>query len=105
MATSSPSAGRRHRPVGLAPLRGFEAAARLLSFTLAAAELNLTQSSVSRQIAALERQVGKALFVRRTRERSTSSAVTVPGSRLSSPTSTSRVSALRSVVVPARATT
>ena len=57
----------RRRPVGLAPLRGFEAAARLLSFTLAAEELKLTQSSISRQIAALERQVGKALFVRRTR--------------------------------------
>lgn len=61
------AAGRRRRPVGLASLRGFEAAARHLSFTLAADELNLTQSSVSRQIAALERQLGKALFVRRIR--------------------------------------
>jgi LysR family transcriptional regulator, glycine cleavage system transcriptional activator len=58
---------RRTRPIGLAPLRGFEAAGRLLSFTLAAAELNLTQSSISRQVAALERQVGRPLFVRRTR--------------------------------------
>ncbi|MFO1332093.1 MAG: LysR substrate-binding domain-containing protein [Rubrivivax sp.] len=67
MPTPSTAAGRRRRPIGLAPLRGFEAAARHLSFTLAAAELNLTQSSVSRQIAALERQLGKTLFVRRTR--------------------------------------
>jgi LysR family transcriptional regulator, glycine cleavage system transcriptional activator len=58
---------RRARPIGLASLRGFEAAGRLLSFTLAAAELNLTQSSISRQVAALESQLGKPLFVRRTR--------------------------------------
>src|SRR5512139_1418373 len=58
---------KRLRPIPLAGLRGFEAAARLLSFTLAAEELALTQSSVSRQIAALERQVGKPLFLRRTR--------------------------------------
>ena len=55
------------RPIGLAPLRGFEAAARHLSFTSAAAELSLTQSSISRQIATLEQQVGKPLFVRKTR--------------------------------------
>jgi DNA-binding transcriptional LysR family regulator len=57
----------RRRPIALAALRGFEASARLLSFTLAAQELSLTQSSISRQVAALERQVGRALFVRRTR--------------------------------------
>ncbi len=62
-----PAARPRRRPIGLAALRGFDAAARHLSFTLAAVELNLTQSSISRQIAALERQVGKALFERRTR--------------------------------------
>lgn len=58
---------RRRRPIQLNSLRGFEAAARLLSFTLAADELALTQSSISRQISELERQVGKPLFVRRTR--------------------------------------
>lgn len=57
----------RTRPIGLAALRGFEASARHLSFTLAAAELHLTQSSVSRQVAALEQQLGHPLFVRRTR--------------------------------------
>ena len=56
------------RPVALAGLRGFEAAARLLSFTLAAQELHLTQSSISRQIKTLESQVGKALFRRQIRQ-------------------------------------
>lgn len=46
-------------------LRGFEAAARHLSFTKAAGELFLTQSAISRQIQALEAFVGVPLFERR----------------------------------------
>ena len=46
-------------------LRGFEAAARHLSFTRAAEELFLTQSAISRQIQALEAFVGLPLFERR----------------------------------------
>jgi DNA-binding transcriptional LysR family regulator len=42
----------------------FEAAARHESYTRAAQELALTQSAVSRQIAALEQQVGQTLFQR-----------------------------------------
>lgn len=45
-------------------LRAFEASARLLSFTAAAQELNLTQSAVSRQVRALEELLGGELFVR-----------------------------------------
>ena len=45
-------------------LRGFEAAGRRLSFTLAAEELFLTQSALSRQIKALEVSLGIALFER-----------------------------------------
>ncbi|HJW25934.1 MAG TPA: LysR substrate-binding domain-containing protein [Rhodocyclaceae bacterium] len=52
----------------LAPLQGFEATARHLSVTLAAAELSLTQSAVSRQIQGLEEQLGVALFQRRPRQ-------------------------------------
>jgi LysR family transcriptional regulator, glycine cleavage system transcriptional activator len=48
-------------------VRGFDAAARHLSFTKAAAELFLTQSAISRQIKALEDQLGVALFQRRHR--------------------------------------
>jgi len=59
--------GIRRRPIGLAPLRGFEAAARRLSFTLAAQELHLTQSAISRQVGALEADLGLRLFVRKTR--------------------------------------
>lgn len=46
-------------------LRGFESAARHLSFTRAGEELFLTQSAVSRQILALEEFVGAPLFERR----------------------------------------
>ncbi|GGF35088.1 LysR family transcriptional regulator [Aliidongia dinghuensis] len=45
-------------------LRAFEAAARLLSFTRAAAELSVTQSAVSHQIRGLEDRLGIALFKR-----------------------------------------
>ncbi|MES2948410.1 MAG: LysR substrate-binding domain-containing protein [Pseudomonadota bacterium] len=48
-------------------LRSFEAAARFLSFTLAAQELALTQSAVSRQIQMLEADLGVPLFERRHR--------------------------------------
>ncbi|WP_229804762.1 LysR substrate-binding domain-containing protein [Neogemmobacter tilapiae] len=42
----------------------FEAAARLASFTLAAAELGVTQAAVSRQIKVLEDDLNAPLFVR-----------------------------------------
>ena len=45
-------------------LRAFEAAARLLSFTRAAAELNVTQSAISHQIRGLEERLGVPLFKR-----------------------------------------
>jgi LysR family transcriptional regulator, glycine cleavage system transcriptional activator len=48
-------------------IRGFEAAARHLSFTKAATELHLTQSAVSRQVQALEQHIGQPLFQRQHR--------------------------------------
>ena len=45
-------------------LLAFESAARHQSFTSAAAELSLTESAISRQIAALEEQLGLKLFSR-----------------------------------------
>lgn len=58
---------RRSLP-SLDPLKGFEAAARHLSFTKAAAELFLTQSAISRQIQTLEQQLGVKLFRRAARQ-------------------------------------
>jgi DNA-binding transcriptional LysR family regulator len=48
-------------------LRAFEAAARHLSFTRAAEELNVTQAAVSHQVKALEERIGVKLFRRLTR--------------------------------------
>ena len=48
-------------------LRAFEAAARHLSFTRAASELNVTQTAISHQIRRLEEQLGIRLFVRKNR--------------------------------------
>ncbi len=48
-------------------LRTFEAAARHLSFTGAARDLNMTQSAVSQQIKSLEGYLGQPLFLRRPR--------------------------------------
>ncbi len=56
----------RHLP-SLAALRVFEAAGRHLSFTDAAAELCVTTSAVSRQIRALEEELGRRLFERKPR--------------------------------------
>jgi LysR family transcriptional regulator, glycine cleavage system transcriptional activator len=48
-------------------LRAFEASARLMSFTHAALELNVTQTAISHQIRRLEDQLGIKLFIRRNR--------------------------------------
>ena len=55
---------RRHRPLTLQGLRAFEAVARLLNFRQAGEEMHLTQSAVSRQIRALEDELGAKLFAR-----------------------------------------
>ena len=57
----------RRRLPPLATLLPFEAAARLESFTQAAAELSMTQAAVSRQIRALEDNLDVVLFERRHR--------------------------------------
>jgi DNA-binding transcriptional LysR family regulator len=57
----------RTRPISAGALRTFEAVARHLNFRAAAQELALTQSAVSRQIQALEHEVGVRLFLRHTR--------------------------------------
>lgn len=51
----------------LGALRAFEAAARHLSFTKAAHELNVTPAAVSQLVRQLEDQVGNKLFIRTTR--------------------------------------
>ncbi len=48
----------------LAAVRVFEAAARHLNYTAAAAELGMTQAAVSYQVKLLEERLGLALFRR-----------------------------------------
>ncbi len=59
-------------------LKSFEAAGRLLSFTQAADELNVTQAAISHQIKALEEYLGVSLFIRYAR----SLSLTEQGKRL-----------------------
>jgi LysR family glycine cleavage system transcriptional activator len=54
----------RRRLPPLNPLRAFEAAARRMSFTLAADELGVTQGAISRSVKALEEHLGFPLFDR-----------------------------------------
>lgn len=55
------------RLLPLGGLRAFEAAARHLSFKLAAVELGVTPTAISHQVKQLERHCGQALFRRRPR--------------------------------------
>ena len=61
------SAPLRSRTVAAGHLRAFQAVARHLNFRAAADDLALTQSAVSRQIQALENEIGVPLFLRHTR--------------------------------------
>ncbi|WP_307147795.1 LysR substrate-binding domain-containing protein [Rhizobium tibeticum] len=57
----------RRRIPSLTALMTLEAVIRRKSFTLAAAELGVTQAAVSRQIAGLEAELGRPMFVRKHR--------------------------------------
>lgn len=57
----------RTRPIAAGQLRAFDGVARHLNFRAASEEVALTQSAVSRQIQALEEDVGAVLFHRHTR--------------------------------------
>lgn len=55
---------RRYLP-SLGSFATFEVAAKHLSFTMAATELNVTQAAISQQIRGLEKALGASLFVRK----------------------------------------
>ena len=57
----------RTRALSVGPIRAFEAVARRLNFRMAAEELHLTQSAISRQIKSLEDDLGAVLLLRGTR--------------------------------------
>lgn len=62
-----PRSSTRESLPPLLAVRAFEAAARRLSFSLAAQDLHVTQSAISRQVRLLEDFLGYRLFVRLTR--------------------------------------
>lgn len=64
MTHISPAVSQALRAMSLDALRGFDSAARHLSFTAAADELCLTQSAISKQIKSLEDALGVPLFLR-----------------------------------------
>lgn len=64
LTAAMPPIKRRYLP-SLGSFATFEVAAKHLSFTLAAKELNVTQGAVSQQIRLLERALETALFVRK----------------------------------------
>jgi DNA-binding transcriptional LysR family regulator len=66
----------RTRSIAVGHLRAFLAVTQHLNFRAAAEELALTQSAVTRQIQALESEVGVALFLRHTRAVELTSAAT-----------------------------
>ncbi|MDO8459004.1 MAG: LysR substrate-binding domain-containing protein [Burkholderiaceae bacterium] len=66
-ANTNPKPKLRTRALAVGHLRAFEAVAKHLNFRMASEELALTQSAVSRQIQALEDEVGVPLFLRHTR--------------------------------------
>ncbi|MEW6688661.1 MAG: transcriptional regulator GcvA [Pseudomonadota bacterium] len=94
------NAGTQPRLPSLDLLKGFEAAARLLSFTRAGEELYLSQSAVSRQIQELEEQLGVPLFQRRHR----ALALTEAGQTLY-PAAAQVLATMRSVTGKLRAST
>ena len=55
---------QRRRLPSISMLTAYDAAARAGSFTAAARELHVTQGAISRQISALENQLGIDLFIR-----------------------------------------
>ncbi len=88
-------------PARLPPLdrlAAFDAAARQLSFTQAAAERFVTQSAISRQIAALEEELGVLLFRRRHR----ALELTDDGARLAAAVATA-MAGVREAVLAIRA--
>ena len=64
MTQISQAASQALRAMSLDAPRGFDSAARHLSFTAAADELCLTQSAISKQIKSLEDALGVPLFLR-----------------------------------------